>query len=372
MHLQNKEDSSSPDQLLPGPPTLIQSTLDFGCMLLGSQKTLQQVIVNSTKKPMIWLTDASEARWLILNPDHGILQPGEQQSIRVTADTASLEAGEHSITLTFSSEGDETSMSEDTISKVTVEAPPQPPALQAGLDLGWLTPHSTSKLGLLITNPDDRPVEWCIQIGTGKTGMGVRETLEHSERPPGITENFSITKVNGVILEESAGKLEPGESRTISVTANAAKLKGGYAYTTNLTLITQVPGSASASMQVPVTFYVNQNPDNDGGPRVPTDLPLHISFPIQRGQKSGTHTLTFTNDNPEVVGWDLRSDAPWLIPSPLSGQFKANEKASVVLTAQRAGLTAGSHTAHLYLTLNWVPATDHHMVATRPVFLSVQ
>src|SRR2546423_6570740 len=195
MHLRNKEDSFSADPSLPGPPTIIQSTLDFGRMLLGSQKTLQQVIVNSTKKPMIWLTDASESRWLILDPDHGILQPGEQQSIRVTADTASLEAGEHSVTLTFSSEGDETSMSEDTISKVTVEGPHQPPALQVGLDFGWLTPHSTNRFGLLITNPDDRPVEWCIQIGTGKTGMGVRETLEHSERPPGITENFSITKV---------------------------------------------------------------------------------------------------------------------------------------------------------------------------------
>src|SRR6266496_50189 len=169
MDRQNKEEGSAPDKSLPGPPTLNQSMLDFGYVPLGSQKTLEQIIANTTRRPMIWLADAHESQWLTMDPDHGVLQPGEQQSIRVTADARSLEIGEHSATLTFSSEGDETSMSEDTTGKIIVEEPYKSRTLhplEAGLDFGFLTPDSTRKLGLLIKNPDDRPIEWRIQIGT--------------------------------------------------------------------------------------------------------------------------------------------------------------------------------------------------------------
>src|SRR6266568_7232743 len=148
MDRQNKEEGSAPDKSLPGPPTLNQSMLDFGYVPLGSQKTLEQIIANTTRRPMIWLADAHESQWLTMDPDHGVLQPGEQQSIRVTADARSLEIGEHSATLTFSSEGDETSMSKEATGKINVKEPHSP---GLGLDFGFLTPHSTSKLGLLIT-----------------------------------------------------------------------------------------------------------------------------------------------------------------------------------------------------------------------------
>src|SRR5690242_1904860 len=131
--MENMEEGSAADEFLPGPPTLHLSMLDFGYVPLGSQRTLEQVIANTTKQPMIWLADTPESGWLSVEPDHGVLQPGEQQSIRVTADSRSLEIGEHSATLTFSSEGDETSMSEYTTGKINVEEPALQP-LEAGLD----------------------------------------------------------------------------------------------------------------------------------------------------------------------------------------------------------------------------------------------
>jgi hypothetical protein len=210
MDIVNKEGSFPHDEPSAGPPTLIESALDFGRVPQGSQKTLQQILVNTTRQPMIWLADAGELRWLTLEPGHGVLQPGEQQSIRVTADTGYLQVGEHSVTLTFSLEGDETSMSRDTVSKVMVEAAHKsqaPRPLEAGLNFGGLTPHSTSTLLLQINNPDDHPVEWEIKIGTGKPGMGVRETLEHGKRPAGIKENFDITRDKGVTVSESKGSL---------------------------------------------------------------------------------------------------------------------------------------------------------------------
>jgi hypothetical protein len=121
MDLQNKEDDL-PHHMPPlGPPTLFQSALDFGCVPQGGHKTLQQVITNTNKHPVIWLAESSAGHWFTLDPDRGVLQPGEQQLIRITADTASLAVGEYAVTLTFSLEGDETSMSTDIASMITVE-----------------------------------------------------------------------------------------------------------------------------------------------------------------------------------------------------------------------------------------------------------
>ena len=101
MDSQNKEDDL-PHQAPPlGPPQLFQSALDFGRVPQGGYKTLQQVIANTNKQPVIWLGESCAARWLTLEPDRGVLQPGERQLICVTANTASLAVGEHAITLTF-------------------------------------------------------------------------------------------------------------------------------------------------------------------------------------------------------------------------------------------------------------------------------
>jgi len=375
MDIVNKEGSLPHEELSAGPPTLIESTLDFGRVPQGSQKTLQQIIVNTTRQPMIWLADAGELRWLTLEPGHGVLQPGEQQSIRVTADTSDLQVGEHFVTLTFSSEGDETSMSRDTVSKVMVEAthkPQAPRPLEAGLNFGGLTPKSTSTLLLQISNPDDRPVEWEIKIGIGKPGVGVRETLEHGKRPAGIKEKFDITRDKGVTVSESQGSLPPHGPGTIFVTANAAKLKAGYSYMTELTLISRI-GTASTAVQVPIVFYVlNKLPFNDGGPRAPLDLPPNINFAIPHGSNVGTTTLSFTNAETTQVDWTLVSDAAWLVPNPASGTFNANETDTVVLTAQRSTLTTGYYNTNLHLTLSWHPTTGHDTAVTIPVTLNVQ
>src|ERR1700730_3655147 len=134
MYVYNREDDLPYDEPLLGPPTLIDGDLDFGRVHQGVRKTLQQVIVNTNKQPVIWLADAGGAHWITLEPDQGVLQSGERQSIQVTADTASLATGEYSATITFSSEGDETSMSRKTVSKIAVKSPLV--SLGAGLNFG--------------------------------------------------------------------------------------------------------------------------------------------------------------------------------------------------------------------------------------------
>src|SRR5579872_4773679 len=184
------------------PPTLIGCPLDFGNMPQGSRKTLQQIIANTTRKPMIWLADAGKSRWLCIEPDHGILQPGAQQPIRVTADTTALAVGEYVVTLTFSSEGDETSMSKPIPGNVTVGKPvesPTPLSLKAGLHLGCLTPQSTQTVGLVISNPDSRSIDWHIQIGSGESGMGNRVHFDHLDDPANHRKDFATGQNKGII-----------------------------------------------------------------------------------------------------------------------------------------------------------------------------
>jgi hypothetical protein len=365
----NREDGIPYDNPLPGAPTLAKSMLDFGHVKRGNKKTLQQVIANTTTQPMIWLGHTGEAKWLTLEPDHGILQPGERQSIRVTADTRGLDIGEYYVTLSFSSEEDETSISRNTIIKVKVEGasmsqnqPSTPLPLQAGLHLGWLTPQSTNTMGLVINNPDTQAIDWDIQIGSNAPGMATRVPFNQLDNPTNAGEDFPIGQHNGIIVTPSQGTLSPGASVTVNVTAstNAAQLQSNYAYTTELTLTSRVAGAANApstSVQVPVSFHVGMRPYDDGGPKIPTGLPPapHTSFTIPTGQQEGQTTLSFTNSEPDTVYWTLNPDpgAGWLQVNPSSGSYDAGEQASVVLSASRANLQSGPHSTNLHLLMSY-------------------
>lgn len=373
MESTNKEGIFPYEEPSPEPPTLIEDMFDFGHILSGSSKTLQQVITNTTRKPMIWLADVTDASWLTLEPDHGVLQSGERLAIRVTADTRFLTVGEHTVTVTFSSEGDNSSMSSNMMGKISVvkdengrqaDATTAPLPLQAGLNFGALTPLSTNTLMLVINNPDNRQVKWEIQIGAGKAGSGTRRKLEHGEKPP-MVEPFDINQVNGVTVSESNGSLPPHKSTTIFVTANAAKLPTGYAYMTDLTLISSVDG-ASTAVEIPVDFYVRFLPFDDGGPKAPPFFPPHITVTIEAGEDSGQALLNFPNNNDKMINWEVVSDVAWLVPNQLSGTLDAHQMATVILTAERKRKLA-EYSTDLHLTLNWRPANDHATLLLIPV-----
>lgn len=366
----NREDGISYDALLPGPPTLSECMLDFGHVERGSRKTLQQIIANTTPQPMIWLGHTDKARWITLEPDHGILQPGERQSIRVTADTRVLAVGEHCVMLAFSSEGDEASASRNMFTKVKVEEVfmPQEPSstalpLQAGLHLGWLTPQSTSTMGLVISNPDSRAIEWEIQAANGASQMGKKVALDHFEQPDGHWQDFSSGQNQGIILNPSPmkGTLGPGQSATVYVTASSKELESETFYTTNLTLTSRAADAANApatSVQVPVSFYVSVHPYDDGGPKCPVGVPPSpgTSVTIPPSQNQGQATLRFKNgrDNTKVY-WQFNLDPgiDWLKVDPPSGSYDPGKSSTVKLIATRGNLDPGTYTTSLRITLSY-------------------
>jgi hypothetical protein len=350
MDLQNKEDDL-PHHMPPlGPPRLFQSALDFGRVPRGGYKTLQQVIANTNKQSVIWLGESCAARWLTLEPDRGVLQPGEQQLIRVTANTASLAVGEYSVTLTFSLVGDETSMSTDIAGKMIVEEQHmQPTPLGVSVNFGELRPQSTRNLELVVSNPDDHAIKWDVTIGDA-----VQETLEHqkdhagNDIPAGIQKNVDLKEKKGVSLSQESVTLKPHESKTISITARADELEEGHSYSTTLTFVKN--GDPSTSVPIPVLFYVTtlMQPLYDGGPKPPAGLPTVLSI----SQAQGTANLDFTN--PEENGqvkWQLSSDRLWLTTNPTTALLAGGAQAQVVVTSHG---TFGQ-TAHLTLKLNYDP-----------------
>lgn len=358
MDLQNKEDDPPHHKPPLGPPLLFQSALDFGRVPQGGYKTLQQVITNTNKHPVIWLGESCAGHWLTIEPDRGVLQPGEQQLIRVTANTASLAVGEYSVTLTFSLEGDETSMSKDTAGMITVEeAFMQPIWPGVSLNFGELRPQSTRILELVISNPDDHEINWNVTIGSA-----VQETLEHqkdaagNEMQAGIRKNVDLIKAKGLSLSQKAVTLKPRESKTISITAKADNLEVGHSYSTTLTFVKD--GDTSSSVQIPVLFYVTTCPLYDGGPKPPCNLPAVLSI----SQAQGKANLDFPNppenaeEHPEQkavngrVNWKLVSNVEWLKMEPSTGSFVVNEKAKVDVKASEV---VPGQTAHLTLKLNF-------------------
>lgn len=262
-------------------------------------------------------------------------------------------------------------MHQDTVAKAVVD----PPALLAGLDFGWITPHSTQKMGLVITNPDQEAINWNIQIDTES---GSRERLENGSKPTGMQESFSVTQADGIHLSENTGTLAPGQTHTVSVAVNTAQLATPYVYKTNLILTAtkKDASTAFARMQVPITFYVNKVPYNDGGPRVPIDLLTNINLAIAPAQQSAQYTLSFTNDNLKQVSWSLKIDpgVGWLTANQTQGMFNPGQKASILLTASKVGLSQGSYQTGLDFVFNWDPPVPGEATPVGPIpfYLNVQ
>ena len=266
-------------------------------------------------------------------------------------------------------------------------------------------------MGLLITNPAASPVKWSIAIGPVTW-----ETIEPQGRPGKVkaiahtTGSLAPAQAKAaLILNEAVGDLNPGESRTVDVTASAANLDAGNAYRTTLTVVSQAPNVAPTSMQVPILMYVHNLvhmvPLYNGGPKCPEDLPPHIQMSLppspasapqaQAGAQPLAHPpqkqadtgvgLDFTNpDENGNVQWVLKPEASWLTvdKKDASGAsiasstlVKPNEPVSLAENAKehvdvkvnRAGLSPGSHTTNLWLILNYEPTTGHDTRIPIPV-----
>lgn len=315
----NSQDIGHNEELQP--PTTSQTTLNFGTIRKSGSKIFQVPIRNPSKQPLLWRADAGEANWLAPDKRTGILQKeGEQQIVNVKADTSSLEVGEHTATLTFTSEGDESSVPVKV--PITARVFPVLP-LAVGLSFA-LNRLSSKTLPLAIINRNDQPVNWTADIG-GTSWLS---------------------------LDRRAGTLQPHEQQAIHVTANTSFLEYED-YAAVLTFSSDVLGVKSEDTQFPVELHVTPVPYGDNGPKPPCCIRVLNSV-------TGQLSLEFGNvaENGQV-NWTLNTGGVnWLSVDPSAGTLQPGDLQTVLVTIDISGLQAGNYRTDLILTFTFNPERE--------------
>lgn len=152
---------------------LVVSPLAVGlnfARFLNSSKTLPLAISNQDGlAPVKWTADNGGTRWLNLDRWGGTLQPGEQQTIFVTANTSSLPLGEYAATLTFTTDGVGSNLASVQI-QAKLHVSPQPFS-DSGPKAPIVNPSrfdfNTQQVSgqLVITNTNAVQVNWTMNTG---------------------------------------------------------------------------------------------------------------------------------------------------------------------------------------------------------------
>lgn len=315
------------------PPTISQNPLDFGPLPRGRRKTFQVLVSNPSQKKLIWHADTDGTSWLTLDKKTGNIPPGEQQPVNVIADTGSLALGDYAATLTFTSEGDNSSASAKvpitlTISRVL------PPAV--GLSFALFL-ASSKTLPLAITNRDNQTVNW-----TADTGG-----------------------TNWLTLDRNSGTLKPHEVQTLYVTANSSSLKLGD-YAGILTFSSAVGGIKSASAKLLIELHVSLDTYGDDGPHAA----LVSQNPQQEGEQDGKNTISLQVTNPHENGqvrWTMSTGGVnWVTVEPSADILQGGGQATVRVTTDKSGLKAGNYRTDLLLTFTFDTDVDPTKVGREP------
>ncbi len=326
------------------PPTVSPNPLDF-VLLQGSSTTLQEKLSNPGDSPLLWLADTGGTRWLSPDKSTGILQPGQTDFVNVTVDSSSLAVGNYEATLTFTSEGDDSSASVQVLVTLEVTAVLAP---EVGLSFGTLFGDSSRFLPLLISNPNGQAVKWTVDKGGTKW----------------------------LILSRSTGELEAYEQQTIFVIASSTALEAGN-YAATLTLTNEVSGVKSAAVQISVDMHVGARPYWDSGPHIivsklssdALQSPLYtpaLSFDIRTNENEGS--LLITNLENERVDWISNTGGvSWLKLSPERGSIPGGREATVSVKVDIDSLPTGPYSASLLLSFNF----DRNEVGREPTVIPI-
>jgi len=200
--------------------------LDFGALDPNTTTTLPETVSNSGGQPLHWNLDTTSLPgWLSVDTNTGTIQPGSQQTIKVTVNTSNLKAGPYSATLNFTSDGGNGQVA----ISVTVNPPPPPPPLMG---------VSPNPLNFGSVTYGNRPV--------------LQETVSNSGGQS-LLWSLDPTSVPGWLsVDTGSGTVQPGGTQPINVTANTSNLKPG-SYTATLSFTSSNGGG---SVQVTVTITV--------------------------------------------------------------------------------------------------------------------
>ncbi len=325
----------------PQPPTVNPNPLDFGLLPQGRSKTFQVLISNPSQKTLIWHADSGETSWLTLDKSIGNIPPGEQQPVNVMADTGSLALGDYAATLTFTSEGDNSSASVKVPITLTI-----PDVLPPAVGLSFSLFLASSKtLPLALTNRDNQIVNW-----TADTGG-----------------------TNWLTLDRNKGTLQPHEVQTLYVTANSSSFSTFGDYAATLTFSSEAGGNKSADASLPVELHISLKPFSDDGPHSGVVV---AGQPIADETVHGKSAISVQVTNPQENGqvkWTMSTGGVnWVTVDPSAGILQGGGQTTVVATTDKRNLKkAGNYRTDLLLSFTFDTAIDPTKAGREPTSVPI-
>jgi Viral BACON domain len=233
--------SAAPDLLLKSVQSFPDSPFKVSLSLvqyLNSSESLPLAIENKdSQNPVNWTADTGGANWLSVDRSTGTLQPGERQTLYITANTNSLTFKEYPATLSF-----------------TTDNTPAPIQLNALLHVGAL-PDGDNGPHAPIVKPDN--------LDFDNPQQGQHASFQVTSDPQqGAPVNLTISN-NGMPwlnVQNQNTPLQPGEQTTVTVTIDPTTVTAAGTYKTDLlptfTFNPTKAGSHSTSIPVHVEMTV--------------------------------------------------------------------------------------------------------------------
>ncbi len=304
--------STSTAAPLPPALSLTPATLSFDVEAGHAAPAAQSLAVSCSGKVASYsVSSSSTGGWLTVKAGSG-KTPG---AISISADSAGLSAGTYSGTVVVAS-----SDVANTPIPVAVTLTVAPPAL-------GLAPAALS-----------------FTAQAGGTAPAVQSLTTSSSNGTALTYSLSASSTEGWLSVKPTTGISP---KSISISANPAGLSAG---TYSGTVIVDSPGASNSPIPVPVTFTVTPVPTFAVSPEL-------LTFAAKAGERApAPQSLTLSSSSGAALRYSVNASSTggWLSAASASGITPG----PITISANPAGLAAGSHTGTITVTSSDAASTQ--------------
>ena len=327
--------------IAPGKLCVRPDHLDFGTLEQGTPGMSFVTVGNCGAQPLKWFVAPGKESWVTLSSIQGIIEPGGQQTVKVTVDTSQLTSSStaYRASLTFSSDKGSQVVS----ITVTVASQPPPPKRVPdwSVDLKNLDPGNSK----------------C--VGKGGSWSCTVVLTENASSQGNI--NWSPTSNLGATFNPDGGPLMPGGQQQVTISSITCQNDTFTFY--------------GADGETPIMISWSCTP-----PCIKVDQPS-LSITVMQGQPSKAQRVTFTNcgaDMGNVSVLPTTTDGtPWLnlssvntesLSGPLASHMGQTVSVNVTSTNLRPGEYQGTITASITTNSGTNKATTNVILTVSPCF----
>ena len=294
----------------PAALTVSTSALTFSTPAGQAISPYQSVtLLNSGGQTLNWGSSVSTtdgANWLIISQTSGSIEPGQNQVLTVAVQPLQLAAGQYQGAITFT--GGANAQVNVALNVIAPIPPGNLIVSLSSLTFNAIAGQSTTGKIVTLQNTGGSTLSWAASTVTANKGGWLNS-------------------------DTVSGTLDPGMSKTVSVSANAASLVAGV-YQGTITF-----SANGVSRDVSVVFTVAAPPQ----PAISTQT-TPLTFSVYKGQAPAPRTFTLSNTGNAPLNWAASEDnngASFAPVSPAKGLLAAGSTTTLTVSPNITGAAAG-------------------------------